>query len=127
MKTLRDMRVGDEILIVDTFRKTSFPGIVSKVGTKLLYVKAWAQVTSWRIDNGVANDAYGDRRAMTHDQHREWRVTQEAKERLCRFGLVPDARMSDESILRVHDALLAGGVPGYATPAEAAKKKGNGS
>lgn len=123
MKTLRDMRVGDEIVIVDTYRKTSFPGVVSKVGTKLLYVKAWAQVTAWRLDNGVANDAYGDRRAMTNDQYREWCVTQEAKERLCRFGLVPEARMPDETILRVHDALLSSGVPGYATGPEKPEKE----
>lgn len=123
MKTLRGVNVGDEIVIVDTYKKTSRPGIVSKVGTKLLYVGEGWEETVWYLDGGHEKNGYGDRRAMTHDQHLSWQMAQLAKERLCRFGLVPASRLSDDALLKINDALLASGVPGYATPADEKDKK----
>jgi hypothetical protein len=57
MKTIADLKVGDEVWITDTAngRGRIEESTVSKIGTKLIHVGNW----SFRKDGGRANDDYG--------------------------------------------------------------------
>lgn len=113
MKTLRDLKVGDRVMITDVNRRGARAGVVSKAGRTLLHVGGDFRTETFRIDTGRSNDGYGHRRAMTEDQYAQIQAVADARKRLADFGLESyGGRMTPEKALAV-DAALAKEIVGY--------------
>lgn len=68
MKSLKDVKVGDEVVLRDVNRREPATVRVTRIGRKLIYVRHYGRELAFRLEDGVANDRYGHASLRTHEE-----------------------------------------------------------
>lgn len=118
MKTLKDLKVGDEVLVFGRGTANLPDRLhVLKVGKKLIHVgdkdHPVIPVRKYRLEDGYLDDKLHPARSyiMTPEMHAYSRKVAQATGRLFQFGLNFMRRMTNEEVLEVDRRLQD--MPGY--------------
>lgn len=118
MKTLKDLKVGDEVLVFAKGRVNLPDRLhVLKVGKELIHVgdkdHPIVPVRKYRVADGFSNDKLHPDRSyiMTPEMHAYSRKVAHANGRIFKFGLSLARRMTNEEVLEIDRRLQD--MPGY--------------
>ncbi len=104
MKTLKDMKVGDTVIVRSHFRSAQVK--VVRVGRINLYVEK--EKWPFDIETGYSKDSHGRYHLLTLDEDAHLTSVSDAERRLQNFGIRLDhgfAAMTKEKILAIDEAL----------------------
>lgn len=115
MKTLKDVKVGDRVLLVGSTpfsekrKRAPEEREVVKVGRTLLHVDtpdaSYPSPSTYRIENGRANDGYGHSSICTRDEYEHEQRQAEAAEEMHRLGV--EVRLGRRLTLEQTEAVVA--------------------
>lgn len=98
-ETLRDLKVGDTFVVSGPNR--TYRTKVTKIGRRLLHTDRCA----FDLDTGLANDRWGNDRAMTVEEYERRVLIDDARNELRKVGVEIRHSVAGEAVLKIREAL----------------------